>query len=226
MPSTDTLRASWMSNFELKIGGYKSALGLSDADVQEVTDDKNMHAHVINITNIIKQTLKNITTYKNLVNHDTPTHAQLGAVPVIPALPAAPTAVAAGVFDRMRSLVQRIKNAPGYSDAIGGDLGIIAPSSLIDITTICPVLKGLVNVGRPHLKWKKGVSEALDLYADHNDGLGFVLIGRFLRAEYLDITVMAAGKISDTYKYKAIYVIADVQVGLMSQVITITAVKQ
>jgi len=88
------------------------------------------------------------------------------------------------------------------------------------------VLKGSSDVGRPHLRWKKGVAQAVDLYADHNDGNGFVLIGRFLRPQYLDVYPLAAGKISDTYKYKVIYVIADEQVGLMSPIITITASRQ
>jgi len=144
----------------------------------------------------------------------------------MPVLPTAPAPVPSGILNRVRSLVQRIKTAPGYTDAIGQDLNIIAPVNTVDISTLMPVLKAKADVGRPHLKWKKGIAEALDLYCDHNDGNGFVFVGRFLRPEYLDLTQPSGGKISDSFKYKGVYVIADQQVGQMSQVLTCTASRQ
>ena len=62
-------------------------------------------------------------------------------------------------------------------------------------------------------------------YALHNDGAGFVLLGRLLRNEYIDITNLAANKVLDEWHYKAIYVIADQQVGQYSTVVDIMVKK-
>jgi hypothetical protein len=71
------------------------------------------------------------------------------------------------------------------------------------------------------VRWVKGYSDALDLYVDRDDTLGFVLVGRFTRNEYLDITPLATGKVFDEWKYKGIFVIADTQVGLFSNIISV-----
>ena len=47
-----------------------------------------------------------------------------------------------------------------------------------------------------------------------------------MHCEYLDTTPLATSKIADDFKYKAIFVIGDEQVGQMSQVITVRALKQ
>ena len=98
-------------------------------------------------------------------------------------------------------------------------------STTIDISTLQPFINIKIDVGKPHLKWVRGVADAIDLYADRNDGNGFVYVGRLSRNEYLDITPMAANKVYDEWKYKAIFVISDTQVGLYSMVQSIDIKK-
>jgi hypothetical protein len=225
LPYADAQRVGWLNNITVKLPNYQTVLGLSSADVQQITADNAMYAYTVNLLNIVKQSHQHATSFKNLLSHNVGSQ-QLGAAPALPVLPTAPAMVQGGIFDRTRLLVQRIKNAAGYTDAIGQDLNIVASVSTVDVNTISPVLKAKTDVGRPHLKWKKGTAQATDLYADHNDGNGFVLVARLLRGEYLDTTPLAAGKVADDYKYKAIFVIADEQVGIMSQVLSVRAFKQ
>jgi hypothetical protein len=84
-----------------------------------------------------------------------------------------------------------------------------------------PELKVRLNAGRPYVKWIKGQSDALDLYANHNDGNGFVYVGRFTRNEYIDVTGLAANKVYDEWSYKAIYLIGDQPMGLYSGIVSI-----
>jgi hypothetical protein len=224
MPTTDSGKLVWLNTFKNKIAAYAAQFNLSAAEVAQLAADCLMYAFVVNGLDLLKQSQQNFTAYKNLLNH---AGGQTAAtLPALPNLGTAPAAVAAGVFDRVRMMVQRIKNHPNYTEAIGQDLNIIAPIDTTDVNTICPVLNHKLDVGRPHLKWSKNIAEALDLYADHNDGNGFVLLGRFIRSEYLDTTTLAAGKIVDDWKYKAIFIIADEQVGLSSEIITVRTMKQ
>jgi hypothetical protein len=224
IPNADADRVSWINNAATKLPAYQTVLGLTTADTTQLAKDSAMYAYTVNLLNIIKQTQQNATAFKNLLKHESAGQV-LGGIPAMPVLPVAPPAVPAGIFDRTRSLMQRAKNSAGYTDAIGQDLNIVASINTVDLTSITPELKGKLDVGRPHLKWQKGYADAIDLFADHNDGAGFVLIGRFLRSEYLDITPLAVGKVAEEYKYKAVYVINDEQVGIMSQVFSITALR-
>ena len=224
LPNTDSDRVVWFNNMNTKLPNYATLLNIAATDVTQTSKDYAAYAYAVNATDLLKQTQQNATAYKNALKHAD--GQPIGNVPVAPNLGTAPAPVPAGVFDRVRMLVQRIKNHPAYTDSIGQDLNIIIPVDTTDPNTIQPVLTAKIDVGRPHLKWQKSIAEAADLYADHNDGNGFVLLGRFVRSEYLDTISLAAGRIADDYKYKAIFVIADEQVGQMSQVITVRAMKQ
>lgn len=224
LPNTDSDRVVWFNNFNNKLSGYASMLNITATDVTQTSKDYAAFSYAVNTTDQLKQTQQNATAYKNAIKHAN--GQPIGSIPVSPNLGEAPEPVPAGIFDRVRRLVQRIKNHPAYTDSIGQDLNIIIPVDVTDPNTIQPELHYKLDVGRPHLKWQKSIAEAVDLYADHNDGNGFMLVGRFIRTEYLDTTPLAAGKIADDWKYKAIFVIADVQVGQMSQVITVRAMKQ
>ena len=224
LPTTDSDRVVWLNNLNNKLSNYATLLNISAADVTQTGKDYTMYFYTVNALDLLKQSQQYATAFKNALKHAS--GQQIGSVPVSPSLGTAPAAVPAGIFDRVRLLVQRIKNHPSYTNSIGQDLNIIAPVDTTDVNTILPVLTSKLDVGRPHLKWPKGISDASDVYADHNDGNGFVLVGRFVRSEYLDTTPLATGKIADEWKYKAIYVIADTQVGLMSQILTVRAMKQ
>jgi hypothetical protein len=171
-----------------------------------------------------RQYVLNLAGYKNMMKHASSSQ-HIGNLPVMPTLPAAPPMVTEGIFDRVSKMVTRIKASLNYSDNIGSDLGVIAPSSTVDISTLQPFINIKIDVGKPHLKWVKGVADAIDLYADRNDGNGFVYVGRLSRNEYLDITPMAANKVYNEWKYKAIFVISDAQVGLYSMIQSIDIKK-
>lgn len=225
IPGSDAEKGVWMNNFDAKLPSYAGVLGLSPAEIAAVHDDNTAFQYVIGMVEMYRQTLSNLISYKNMLKHASGTQ-HIGAFPVPQAMATTPVAVAEGVFDRVNKLVARIKNSLGYSDNIGADLGIISPSAqVIDVATLQPELVGRVDVGRPRLKWVKGYADAIDLYADRNDGNGFVLLGRLLKNEYIDVAPLASGKIFDEWKYKAIYVISDEQVGLFSKITNVDVKK-
>ena len=150
----------------------------------------------------------------------------LGALPTAPTLATAPAVVSEGVFDRISKLVKRIKASTSYTEAMGNDLGIIAPVQTFDANTMQPELKVTLDGDRPHIKCSKGYSDAIDLYVDRKDGAGFVLIGRLTKPDYIDIVSLSANVSLAEWDYKARYVIANDVVGLMSAVTSIVVKKQ
>ncbi len=224
LPNADSDRLVWLYNLKHKLPGYALPLNITADDVSQTAKDYDMFAYSISVCDLFKHSQQNATAFKKLLNHSA--GQTIGSVPAAPDLGVPPAAVPAGIFDRARLLVQRIKNHAAYSEAIGQDLNIVSPVDTTDPNTIQPVLKHKLDVGRPHLKWARSIADAIDIYADHNDGNGFVLIGRFMKVDFLDTTALAPGKVTDDWKYKGIYVIADEQVGLMSEIITVRAAKQ
>ena len=58
-----------------------------------------------------------------------------------------------------------------------------------------PDLKVSLDADRPHIKCSKGYADAIDLYVDRKDGAGFVLIGRLLKLDYIDVVSLPANTV-------------------------------
>jgi len=224
IPNSDSDKGIWMNNFKLKIAVHGSTLGLTAAEITNLQKDADMFLYVLNMHEAYKQTVNNISAYKNLLKHAIG-QQHLGALPVAPVLPTAPAIVAEGVFDRISNVVKRAKAHANYTDAIGNDLGIIAATQTIDVNAMQPDLKITIDAGRPHIKCSKGYADAIDLYVDRNDGAGFVLIGRLLKLDYIDVVSLPANMALAEWHYKAMYVIGNGNVGLMSPVVSVVVKK-
>jgi hypothetical protein len=217
LPGTDADRVIWFYNFSTKIGTYATSLGISTVEVTSVHNDAAFFQFIENMVEVYKQAVNNVVGYKNLVKHAIG-QQHLGAIPTLPTLGTPPAAITEGAFDRVQKLVTRIKASVNYTDSLGADLGIIAPSSLIDPNTLQPVLKVRLEAGRPHIKCAKGIADAIDLFVDRKDGNGFVLIGRLCKMDYIDTAVLPAASPLVEWDYKAMYVIGNDSVGIMSLV--------
>jgi hypothetical protein len=216
IPTSDADRCIWLNVFALKIAVHGPALGVTPAEITAIQKDNAAFQYVVGLIENHRQYISSLTGYKNMMRHAV-ANQHITTMPVLAASPTAPPPVTEGIFDRISQLVARFKKTTAYNDNIGADLGVVAPTpAIIDLTTLKPELKIKLDVGRPHLKWVKGISDAVDLYVDRNDSNGFILLGRLLKNEYIDITPIGAGKIFDQWSYKAIYVISDQQVGLYS----------
>ena len=224
IPTSDADKGIWLNNFTAKFAVYAVLLGFTPAEVTAQQKDNAFYQFLISTIEMFRQYLLNLAGYKNMAKHAN-AQQHIGAFPAPPSLATVPAAVAEGIFDRVAKTATRIKAHVNYSENIGSDLGIISPVETVDVAAMQPEIKYKLEVGKPHLKWVKGYSDAVDLYADRNDGQGFILVGRLIRNEYLDATPLATGKVYDEWKYKAIYIIADVQVGLYSQIISVDVKK-
>jgi hypothetical protein len=220
IPNADADRVIWLNNFAAKIGTYATVVGITAAEVTSVQKDAAYFQYIMNMLEAYKQTVNNITSYKNLLKK-AKAQQHIGAVPTAPTLAAAPASVAEGVFDRISLLVKRIKASLSYSEAIGQDLGIIAPVQVVDLESLQPDLTVKLDAGRPHIKCAKGIADAIDLYVDRRDGTGYTLIGRLLKMDYIDTANLPASAVLAEWDYKAIFVIGNDQVGLMSPVVSI-----
>jgi hypothetical protein len=224
IPSGDSDKVVWLNNFTTKMGLYSTQLGLTAAELSSLQKDNAYFTYLISMMEMYRQNLLNLSTYKNMLKHAVG-QQHIGALPALPNMGTAPPSVPEGVFDRVSKLVTRVKASLNYTDGIGNDLGIIAPTQTIDLTTLQPVLKLNIDGDRPHIKCSKGYADAIDLYVDRKDGAGFVLIGRLTKTDYIDVVDLPANTVLAEWDYKARYVIANNVVGVMSAIASIVVKK-
>ena len=224
IPTNDQGKADFLDNLALKINGYATLFGLTPAEVASVQADATMFNYILDMQEAYKTFKQNLTSYKNMLRDGDPD--LLGPFPVSPVLAAPPPLVTKNIFRRTRRLVERIKAASAYNEAIGEDLGIVGDEQVFDIPSLKPLLKSRLDAGRPLIIWTKGPADALDIYVDRQDGAGFVFLATDTKPDYLDTVDHPEGVDSAVYDYKAIYRIDDEQVGQFSDPIRVTVTKQ
>lgn len=216
IPSADKDRSVWINNFSSKLGGYAAILGLTAAEVASVAADALMFTYLLNLIEIFTTAKEQRVTYKNLIKEG-PLGKSAGTFPISPVVSAPPAAVAPGIFPRIAQLVQRIKNSANYTEAIGKDLGIIGSELALNSTLMKPVLRLVLKGGQVEVQWVKGDADAVYIETDKGTGTwGFLAVDSV--PHYTDTTpIPAAG----TWKYRAMYLVADERVGQWSDVASI-----
>jgi hypothetical protein len=242
MPKGERDREGWLSNFSSELQVYGAGLGISPATITSVENDYLAYKFMLDTEDLFKAKMHERTKYK-----DTLFNGALGtaiaAYPASPVLPASPVQVAAGIIHRVEALVQVIKGSPGYSEAIGQALKIIAPGKTpgdltpLEKTELKPVGKIVENSAvEIKIKWAKGDADGVIVYVnaavtaapvagskvDAEAAISWVEYGRYNYSPFVD-TRKNAGAQPETRMYKLQYFEKDKPVGLQSDIIKVVA---
>ena len=221
LPTDDQGKATWLLNFASKLGVHGPTLGIDPVQVTGIQDDAAFFSYVLNSNQLFKDDTQGRTAYKNALR-DGPEGASLGPYPAAPAPAAPPLTVNGGIFVRATNMAQVAKNSPGYTEAIGQDLGIIGAETTLDPATWKPILEVELMAGKPLVKWTKGQADGILIYVDRGTGAGFVFLVQDSHPDYLDTFPLPAAGQTAVWKYKAIYILDDEQVGLWSDELEVT----
>jgi hypothetical protein len=128
VPRTETELIVWLSNYSAKLPVHGAACGLDAAEITAIQHDIATLIWVLQCwLPAVRQEGQSATAFKTQL-----VSGSGNAVLTLPTLPAfanAPTLCLPGVMPRVLGQVARIKVHPGYSEAIGRDLGIIGTST-------------------------------------------------------------------------------------------------
>jgi hypothetical protein len=117
-----------------------------------------------------------------------------------------------------------MKTASSYSDALGDIIGIVGPEDTTDLSTAKPTLTGTAKAGGSvEIAFDKSVSEGVNIYCRRDGDPGPVFLARDTVSPYVDNRpLLVAGK-PEVREYRALYVVADAEIGNPSDGAVITA---
>lgn len=133
-------------NFQGKIDGYATQLGMTPADVAAAQGLCDAIAGAYTLTENSRMTMQAMKQWRDLVFTGEPEGSAAPAPPVFP-VGGAP-AYKVGSVKLFFALRDRIVAAPGYTTPIGEDLGIIGSESTArPESEVTPELKATVSMG-------------------------------------------------------------------------------
>lgn len=227
-PSRTAEQIVWLENFRNKLAQYQAALGLTALATATAVADARWLIYVLGSwLPAVRAYAPACTAAAEEAQTGTGAAAAAQVLPpfIVPDLPAAvggdPAVVPVlpGALDRLFKLVALIKDAPGFTDTIGEDLGVIGSQQTgADLATIQPKLTLKLQGNTVFIGWGwQGHGNELDQIEIQVDrGAGWTMLTFDTTPDYIDTTPFPAT--ATRWKYRAIYRVADAQVGLWSEV--------
>lgn len=126
----------------------------------------------------------------------------------------APIGLDTGCNDKLRAIIQRWKVAPGYTDAIGEELGIVGAEIDVDPDTVQPALQVDLVAGQPKIEVSMLSFDAAEI--EVNRGSGYGLLNVTTGAPLVDTHPLPAPGESDVWTYRAILRANNARVGQWS----------
>lgn len=222
LPRTEAGQMQWLNNFATKLPNYKERLGLTDDVLKECVHDAENYAYMIGGMEKFRKFTLQITAQKKLLSNGSKGPNTTGAMTPAPPSPVLPHPLVPNIFGRIGKLVQSIKSSKSYDIPMGKDLGIIVEETTKSFTELKPVLTYNMKAGRPNIKWKKKGMQGINFYVDRGDGKGYQFVATDINPDFLDTHPLPPAGQAAIWKYKAIYIDRDEEVGQMSDELSVS----
>ncbi len=220
MPASDSGKADLLDHLTTSLPLYNTQLNIAPEDILSLTADAKCFRYALQIVSEMQAYSQSWTAYKNLLR-DGPGNTT--AWPVAAVLPTPiPTVVKPGVISRLSSLVALIKASKNYTIAMGKDLWLVGAEIVVDPVAWKPIITVQFQAGHPTVQWTKGQAAAIEIWVDRNDTKGFGLMAINIEPNTTDSHVLPEADNSVVWRYKAIYLLHDVQVGQWSDIISVS----
>lgn len=225
-PRLHSARPEWHQNLATKLPNYAAALPLDTAVVNQGVADNLVLAYGLGqwITNV-RDYAPGCTGALKVLTDGTGSGAFVFPVCVAPPPPTLPVGitVSAGALQRVFKLVQDIKSKPGYTEAIGIDLGIVGEEDTTEVLMPEFSLKAEQGTGCQCIRitFKKHGWYAVAIYSRRGGG-DWVLLGIDSESPYLDERPLLVAGQPEIREYKMRFWEAGTEQGEWTAVESIT----
>jgi hypothetical protein len=200
IPRSDAQLTLWLTNYSARLAVYGKGLGLVDAEIkaqQKLADE---------VIDAIKNDDQKHKDWRSAVQA-TKTTKQTN-------------------LPKVRTLIARLKVAPGWSSAIGQAMGVISPSAQSLTPAILaaakPALRADVSAGRVHLKFTRRPFEGLNIYMRKKGEGSWRFVSRVTKSPFMDPAPLMTANSAEIREYQALGVRSDQELGQPSDIVVVT----
>jgi hypothetical protein len=194
VPRNEPQLAVWLSNMGKKLSTHGPALGLTAEEINAAVTGCNDTSAKITEIEQKKNDLHHLVAIKDEVRD-----ASLSS---------------------LRGLVTRMKAHPGYTEAIGQDLGVIAVTTSADLINNKTTLKADVLPGRVRISFTKKGFTGVNIYSRLEGTAKWIFLARDTNSPYEDNRPLANDQ-PEKREYMAMGVVGDDEVGQPSDILSV-----
>ncbi len=228
LPRSEPGKREWLENLAVTLPKYTQELELPDAAnvVARVARHAKNFALALDGAEAYSKYTSALVALKVLMRDSDKTGGAELTLPKPPEPVVFEGPVVAGIFEDTSKIVSDIKRSKKYNEVIGKDLRILplpeagggAGGSGDEPR---PVLVVELQTGRPNILWKKGKFDGIKIHVDRGSGK-FEFLAIDTHPDYLDTHPLPELGKAEIWKYMAIYLKKDAEVGDWSEPVQIT----
>ncbi|MBI5216733.1 MAG: hypothetical protein HY960_13355 [Ignavibacteriae bacterium] len=198
LPRSESLFLQWLENFIAKLAEYVALFGLSGGQVDQFTTDRDSVKNNLTEVDSLKKTLQSKVKTKDEVVALARKHVQ--------------------------DLAGILKRHPSYTEAIGENLGIVAPETpgAGSLENAKPKIFATTLVDCARLDWLKEKSDGVVVYSKRGAETEYTKLDEDYRSPMEDKRKNLVAGVPELRSYKARFLKDDVEVGLWSDEVTVT----
>lgn len=195
IPVKDADLAIWADNFDKKIEQAGTQLGLSAVEVAQLKEDARSLIDLVNAVEGKKRELEHAVTAKD----DGKTLK----------------------LKSLRASIAHLKTLPGYTEAIGGELGIVGGSYVVENSAIKPLLRAHVENGVVKLQFKKMRQPGVNIYCRLQGTSVFEKLAYDYASPYIDGRSAAVAGHAEVREYKVVCSDGKLEIGRDSDIVSV-----
>lgn len=209
-----------LTGFSVELPNYSALLGFSDDEKTEAVDDAAYMAWIVKTDEDAAKNKLAWKAFEELAREGSLDIDEL-VPPAALVITTAPTLVKPGIQKRFTQKAAKAKANKKCSESIQRTLGIFSSPDTSVVSA--PDLKVAQSAGHPELIFQKHGYLSINLYRDTGSGYGSAPYKTLTKSHYVDYDLPAIN-VTALYKYKAIFVVDDVETGNFSPEVSITVV--
>ncbi len=214
---------AWLQNFTLKFTAVASGLGFSAAAILAAAKDVEWAIYYCQMITAMRgestEAVENFDLALFSVDQSANTPVQAISTPAMPA--GGPPK--RGIMRRLRALIQAVKDATGYTEAMGADMGIIPTVTEADLETVQPEgsARALADF-EIELIWNKRGFKAVRVRRRKLGAGSWTDLGLRTAKKFKDTPPPSAPNQADSWEYEMIFTVKDANVGQWSNTLKAT----
>ncbi len=224
LPLKETELDAWLLNFSTKLDASGDQHGFSADEIKRIKDDYSVLHSLVQGSETIRVNQSEYIAYKKIILFGGATDP----TPIFPAmtLPTAPNVnvgIMAGIVERTRAFVKRLKASPNYNEAVGQDFQVINPTTDKFIAANAkPVLKIKASANSlVEISFVKGESDGIELEIQRGSETSWTRIGKFIKTPAEDETPTITPNTPEVRRYRGRFLDGNKPVGQFSDIGTI-----
>jgi hypothetical protein len=227
LPNEEAKLDEWFQNWKTKMTESGSQHGFSSDEIKQAQDDGDMAHNVVAGTAMVEVNRREFIKFKRLMlygsrNAPTPEYPSMN----MPGTPALNGELMAGIVERTRSFVRRLKESANYNEAVGADFRVLPVKDSDDNISedeAKPALKARTTAqSNVDIDFVRGAFDGVEIERQRGDNANdWQSIGRFYKSPAEDDAPPAEVNAPETRRYRARYLKGNKPIGVYSDIVTV-----